>query len=346
MGRGRVRRRRGRVHAPLLNLSRDAWQHGVVTHDHSRPQAADPRSGQTRALSISLIANGVFMFVQFAAGFLFGSLALLADSAHMLSDVGALAIALAAHRLLRRPASDRHTYGLQRAEVLGAQANGILLLLAAAWIVFEATRRLREPQEIEGLGLLVVAFLGLSINVGSAVVLRRSQGNSLNMRGAVLHMALDAFGSAAALVAGLGVLLWNATWLDSTASFVIAVLILWSALHLLREATHVLLEGTPRGTEPAAVKEALTDDPDVESVHHLHLWNLASDVPALSAHVVVRSEPSLHEAQLHGNRLKEMLRDRFGIAHATLELECHPCEPVSAAPRDPAHPVEERRIPR
>lgn len=315
-----------------------AWEHESVTHDHGRRGGSDLRRGQTRALSISLLANGVFMFVQFAAGIVFGSLALLADSAHMLSDVGALAIALVAHRLLQRPASDRHTYGLQRAEVLGAQANGILLLLAAAWIVFEAARRLRDPQEIEGLGLLIVAFLGLSINVGSALLLRRSQGNSLNMRGAVLHMALDALGSAAALVAGVGVLLWNANWLDPTVSFIIAALILWSAVHLLREANHVLLEGTPRGTDPSGVKEALTADPEVDSVHHLHLWNLASDVLALSAHVVVRSEPSLHEAQLHGDRLKEMLRDRFGIAHATLELECHSCEALSAGPEDSVHP--------
>lgn len=283
-------------------------------------------------MSIALMANGAFMFVQFAAGLLFGSLALLADSAHMLSDVGALAIALAAHRLLRRPASDRHTYGLQRAEVLGAQANGILLLLVAVWIVFEAIQRLGDPQAVEGSGLLVVAFVGLMINIGSAILLRRNQGNSLNMRGAVLHMGLDALGSAAALAAGAGILLWDAHWLDPSASLLIAGLIAWSSLHLLREATHVLLEGTPRGTDPNSVKRALADDPEVDSVHHVHLWNLASDVLAMSAHVVVRSEPSLHDAQVHGDRLKTMLKDRFGIAHATLELECHSCEPSELAP--------------
>lgn len=275
------------------------------------------------------------MFVQAAAGLLFGSLALLADSAHMASDVAALAVALVAHRLLQRPASDRHTYGLQRAEVLGAQANGVLLALAAAWIVFEAIGRLRDPQEIEGLGLAIVAALGLGINVGSAVLLRRNQGNSLNMQGAVLHMALDALGSVAALIAGVGVLVWDAAWMDPTASLIIAGLILWSAAHLLRETTHVLLEGTPRGIDRNQVTAALAEDPEVESVHHVHLWNLASDVPALSAHVVVRAEPSLHEAQIHGDRLKSMLRDRFGIDHATLELECHSCEPQPAPSSSP-----------
>lgn len=297
-----------------------------MSHDHARTPSKDLRAGQTRALWISLWANGVFMFVQLAGGLIFGSLALLADSAHMLSDVGALAIALVAHRLLRRPASDRHTYGLQRAEVLGAQANGLILLAAAAWIVFEALDRLRDPPEVEGLGLVVIAFFGLAINVGSAVLLHRNQGNSLNMRGAFLHMSLDALGSVAALAAGFGVLFWEATWLDASASIVIAVLIVWSAIHLLREATHVLLEGTPKGIDPTAVTRALSEDPAVESVHHLHLWNLASDVPALSAHVVVRDEATLHEAQLHGDRLKAMLAGRFGIDHSTLELECHACE--------------------
>lgn len=305
-----------------------------MSHQHAHVHGSDPRSGQTRALSISLVANGLFMFVQFAAGIVFGSLALLADSAHMLSDVGALAVALGAHLLLRRPASDRHTYGLQRAEVLGAQANGLLLVLVAIWISYEAVQRMDGPHEVEGAGLAVVASVGLAINVGSALLLRRNQGNSLNMRGAVLHMALDALGSLAALIAGIGVLLWEAAWLDPVASVAIAGLIFWSSAHLLREATHVLLEGTPRGTDPKAVAHALADDPEVESVHHLHLWNLASDVPALSAHVVVRSEKSLHEAQIHGDRLKEMLQERFGIRHATLELECHSCESA----KESSHP--------
>lgn len=262
----------------------------------------------------------------------------MADSAHMLSDVSGLAIALGAHHLLQRPVSDRHTYGLQRAEVLGAQANGFLLLIAAAWICFEALRRIDGDPEIEGAGMALVAGAGLAINLASALLLRRNQGNSLNMRGAVLHMALDAIGSVAALGAGLGVLLWDATWLDPAVSLVIALLIAWSSLHLLREATHVLLEGTPRGTDPNEVKQALMDDPNVESIHHVHLWNLASDVPALSAHVVVHADMSLHDAQLHGERLKSMLDERFGIGHATLELECHPCEPLPRAGDGSVHP--------
>lgn len=279
---------------------------------------------------MALIANAAFMFVEFAGGIAFDSLALLADAGHMLSDVAALVIALIAHRLLTRPPSDRHTYGLQRAEVVAAQGNALLLLGLAAWLLFESAQRAGDPHDVQGGGLLVVATIGLIVNVGSAIVLNRNKGDSLNMRGALLHMVLDALGSVAAMAAGAGVLLWGARWLDPVASGAIALLIVWSAWHLLRETTHVLLEGTPRGLEPREIESALTADEAVESVHHLHLWNLASDAPALSAHIVVGSEASLHQAQLHSDRLKSMLRQRFGIGHATLELECHACDPEPA----------------
>lgn len=270
------------------------------------------------------------MFVEFAGGLAFDSLALLADAGHMLSDVAALVIALIAFRLLTRPPSDRHTYGLQRAEVVAAQGNALLLLGLAGWLLVEAASRARDPHEVEGGGLLMVATVGLAVNIGSAILLNRNKGDSLNMRGALLHMVLDALGSIAAMAAGAGILLWGARWLDPVASGAIALLIVWSGWHLLRETTHVLLEGTPRGLEPSDIESALTADAAVESIHHLHLWNLASDVPALSAHVVVGREATLHQAQLHSDRLKSMLRERFGVQHATLELECHTCDPEAA----------------
>lgn len=284
---------------------------------------------------MALAANATFIFVEFAGGIAFGSLALLADAGHMLSDVAALAIALLAHHLLTRPPSDRHTFGLQRAEVVGAQVNGLLLLGLAGWLLFEAIGRFGDPHPVEGLGLAIVAVGGLLVNLGSAALLHRVQGDSLNMRGALLHMSLDAVGSVAALVAGVGIIWWEARWMDPLASVAISLLIVWSAWHLLRETTHVLLEGTPRGLERAVIDSALAADEVVESVHHLHLWNLASDVPALSAHIVVGNERTLHDAQVHSGRLKAMLRERFGIEHATLELECHECGDETA--RDGAH---------
>ena len=292
-------------------------------HDHVHVS----RSMQRRALWISLVANAAFMVAEVIGGVAFNSLALLADAAHMLSDVAGLGIALVAQRLVDRPATARHTYGMQRAEVLGAQANGLLLLVAAGWIIVEAVRRIGEPADVIGAGVLVVASLGLAVNLGSAALLWRAEGHSLNMRGAVVHMALDAAGSVAAIVAGLAVIFWQATWVDPVVSILIAVLVVWSAWGLLRDTANVLLEGTPKGLDPAAVEAALGADSEVEAVHHMHLWNLASDVAALSAHVVLRGEISLHQAQNSGDRLKTMLEDNFGIAHSTLELECHPCDP-------------------
>jgi cobalt-zinc-cadmium efflux system protein len=286
------------------------------------------RSVQRRALWIALAANAAFLGAELAGGLAFRSLALLADAAHMLSDVAGLVIALVAQRLLDRPATARHTFGMQRAEVLGAQANGLTLLAVSGWIVFEAVGRIGTPADVVGPGVLVVATLGLGVNVASAVVLGRAQGASLNMRGAFVHMAADAAGSLAAIAAGVAIVVWSAGWVDPAASIVIAALVLWSAWGLLRDTSNVLLEGVPRGMDPSAITAAILAEHDVSAVHHLHLWNLASDVPALSAHVVLEGERSLHDAQTTGERLKVMLETNHGIAHATLELECHPCDPV------------------
>lgn len=294
---------------------------------------------QRRALWLALVANGLFLLVEVAGGVVFRSLALLADAAHMLSDVAALSIALVAQRLLHRPATPRHSFGLQRAEVLGAQANGLILLAVAGWIVYEAVRRIGEPADVVGGGLVVVAVVGLAVNIGSTVLLVRVQGESLNMRGAVLHMVVDAAGSVAAIATGVAVVVWQADWMDPLMSIVIALLVVWSAWRLLRDTANVFLEGTPRGMDPGRVEAALAADDAVEAVHHLHLWNLASDVPALSAHVLLCGDVSLHEAQATGDRLKALLDRRFGIAHATLELECHACE-LPAADRSAGHPAD------
>ena len=290
-------------------------------HDHN----IDGGQIRSRALWIALVANAGFVVAEIVGGIVFNSLALLADAAHMSSDVAGLGIALVAERLMRRPASARHTFGMQRAEVLGAQANAITLVLVAGWIFFEAVKRIPDPEPVEGGGLLVVAILGLAVNLGSAVILYRAKGQSLNMRGAVVHMLADAAGSVGVIVAGVAVLLWDAAWVDPVVSIAIGVLVLWSAAKLLRETTHILMEGVPRGLQPATVEAALEREAAVQGVHYLRLWNLASDVPALSAHVTLSGELSLHDAQNEGNRLKAMLRARFGIRYATLELECHPC---------------------
>ncbi len=306
-------------------------------HEHARGVDAVELAGRRRrALWIALAANGGFMVVEFVGGVVFGSLALLADALHMLSDVAALSIALIAQRLIDRPASVRHTFGLQRAEVLGAQANGVLLLASAGWVLFEAARRIGDPPEVVGAGVLIVATVGLLINVGSAVLLLRASGRSLNMRGAYTHMLADAVGSLGAIVAGLAIVLFAAYWVDAAAAVFIGLLVIATAWRLLRDTTHVLLEGAPEDIDAEQVEAWLTRAPGVASVHHMHLWHLTSETTALSAHVVLDDEPSLHEAQARGDHLKEGLASRFSIMHATLELECHDCEPMPAPDAQPA----------
>ena len=275
---------------------------------------------------MALAVNAVFFLAEIVGGVAFHSLALMADAAHMFTDVVALAVALLAIGLTRRPSTERHTFGLERAEVLGALVNGLALLVAGVWIVVEGIHRIGSPTDVAGGGVLVVASIGIVVNVASAIVLGRSQGRSLNMRGAVVHMVTDAIGLAGTCVAAIAVLVADATWADPTVSLGIAALVLYAGGRLLVDTVHVLLEGTPFGMNSTEVEATLLSAPGVEAVHHLHLWSLASDVPALSAHVVVEGEVSLHDAQEIGDDLKERLAQQHGIVHATLELECHACD--------------------
>lgn len=267
----------------------------------------------------------MFLVVELVGGFLFGSLALLADAAHLTSDVLALGLALAALALAQRPATERHTYGFERAEVLAAQANGVLLLVGAIAVAVEATRRLGSPHHVDAVGVLVVGGAGLVVNVGSAFVLARAAHGSLNLRAAFLHMAFDALGSLAVIVAAAGTLVFATERLDPIASLVIAALVVFGAWRLLRDSTRVLLEAVPTDVDVAAVRAALAEQAGVEAVHHLHVWALGAEHTALSAHVVLAGPLSLHEAQQRSDALKVVLAERFGIEHATLEVECHAC---------------------
>ena len=254
-------------------------------HAHTAPSDGTTETHRTRvrALQIALVANGVFFGVQLAAGIAFGSLALIADSAHMASDVVALALALLAQALITRPASTRNTYGMQRAEVLAAQANAAVLVLVSGWVVYEAIQRFSHPEPVDGLGVVVVGVLGLAVNAGSAWIIARSSGDSLNLRGAFLHLASDAAGSVGVVIAGFVVIATGADWVDPLVSILISVLVLVAAWQLLRDATRVLLEGAPKGLDVDAVEQALTTAEGVDAVHHLHVWSIGSETPALSA---------------------------------------------------------------
>lgn len=303
-------------------------------HQHDLPAPGRAR----RVLWCTLAVNAVLLGAEIAGGLAFGSLALLADAAHQASDVAALGVALVAQNLVTRPGSARHTYGLRRAEALGAQVNAVLLIAAAVWVFVEAAQRLGSEESINGTGVIVLATVALTLNVASAVLLRRVRGYDLNLRGAFLHMSADAAGSAGAVGAGVAVVTVDARWVDPVASILIGLLVVWSAWRLLRDTTHVLLEGAPRGLDLTAVESAIASTSGVAAVHHLHVWEVGSDLPALSVHVVLHGEPTLHDAQTQGVGLKAMLAQRFGIEHATLELECHECDA-------PEHGVRGARLP-
>ena len=205
------------------------------------------------------------------------------------------------------------------------------------WIVIEAVNRLASPEHVDGLGLAVIAAGGLVVNVVGVVIIGHAGTRDLNMRGAFVHLAADAIGSLGALTAGIVIIITGDDRVDPAISIFIALLVVWAAWGLLRDTTHVLLEGTPRGVDADEVAAALAAAPGVSTVHHLHVWELASDMPALSAHVVLTDEPSLHDAQARGDELKALLAQRFGIDHTTLELECHDCEESVPRCRVTAH---------
>jgi cobalt-zinc-cadmium efflux system protein len=296
---------------------------------HHRPSSSDlaeVRGRQRGALWAALGLNLGALAVQVVGGLAFGSLALLAAAAHLASDVAGLLVALAAAHLATRPASGRHTYGYQRAEVLGAQLNAASLLGVTVWVVVEAVQRLQHPVELDAGPVLVIGAIGLGANVASAVLLGRVAGESLNMRGAMLHMTADALGSVGVIVAALVAATTDTTTADPIASLVISGLVLWSSWGLLRSDTRVLLEAAPASVDLGEVTTLLESDPAVDAVHHLHVWSIASDAVALSGHVVLRDIEDLHAAQVVGDRLRHRLDHDLRIRHATLELECHPCE--------------------
>jgi cobalt-zinc-cadmium efflux system protein len=262
--------------------------------------------------------TGGFMLVEVAGGIAFNSLALLADAGHMVSDTFSLVLALGAVTLAARPATSKRTFGYRRAEILAALVNGVLLVVVSAWITVEAVRRLSEPVEVLGGGMLAVACAGLLVNGVSAWVLIRSDGGSLNVRAALRHVLGDLAGSVGAIFAALTILLtgWEAA--DAVASILISVLIALSAWSILRESVDVLLEGTPSGLDSETVGNAMASVAGVEQVHDLHVWQITSGFPSLSAHVLVAPE-----ADCHGIRrdVEQMLQERFEITHTTLQVE-------------------------
>jgi cobalt-zinc-cadmium efflux system protein len=286
------------------------------THAHGLSGESDAkRLGGAFALIVA------FMVVELVAGILASSLALISDAGHMLTDAVALGLALAALRLANRPPTGSFTYGLRRAEILSAQINGITLLLLGGLIVFEGIRRLIDPPDVEGGLVLVVAVIGIGVNLVAARMLAGAERRSLNVEGAFLHVVTDLFAFIATAIAGALILIWGFERADGIASLLIAALMFWAAYGLLRETGRVFMEAAPPGLDPDAIGEALVHEAGVVEVHDLHVWEVTTGMPALSAHMIVRGDADCHEARWRAARL---LADRFGVEHSTLQVEHEP----------------------
>lgn len=256
------------------------------------------------------------MVVEVVVGLIADSLAVLADAAHMLSDAGALGLALFAAWIGSRPVSAGRTFGYLRAEILAALANGVALVALAIWIFLQAIDRLRDPPEPLGGWILAVGLAGLAVNLAAAAILGRS--GSLNVRAAFRHVVADVLGSVGVIVAGAVILATGWNYADPLVSLAIAGLVLASSWAILRDSVSVLLEGTPSGMDAAEIGRAMAETDGVTEVHDLHVWAISSGFPSLSAHVLVPPGDDCHAVR---RRLEALLRERFGLAHVTLQVE-------------------------
>jgi cobalt-zinc-cadmium efflux system protein len=296
-----------------------------VTHDHDHRHVDD-----RRALVIALALIVAFLIAEVVAALIAGSLALLADAGHMLTDAGALAFALFAATLAARPAQGRWTFGYKRLEILAAQANGLTLLVVALLILYGSVRRLASPSDVRGGIVLAVALGGIAVNAAATAVLSRASRESLNVRGAFLHVATDTVAFAGTAVAGALILVTGWDRFDPIASIGVAALMLWASWGLLRESASIFLERSPAGIDPDAVGRALVNEPEVVEVHDLHVWTVTSGFPALAAHVLVQPEADCHAIR---RRLAQMLHDRFEVEHTTLQVDHAEPRLLSIEPR-------------
>ena len=294
-------------------------EHQVGGHDH-HGQSHDYTDANRRSLAIALALIGGFMVAEVIGGVLSGSLALLSDAGHMITDAAAITLALVAQRMAQRDASAERTFGYLRAEVLAAMLNALSLWLIAGWVFFEAYHRFRDVPEVEGGLLLVIGLLGLLVNVAAAWVLHRSAEHSMNVEGAFRHVMADLMGSAGVVISGIVILTLGWTIVDPILSVLIGLLILGSAWRLTVKAFHVLMEAVPDNIDVYALCHELEEQHGVTLVHDVHVWTISSGHESFTAHVLV--DPAYRgdmDELIH--RMKEIARHDFGIGHITIQAE-------------------------
>lgn len=293
--------------------------HAHGGHAHG---AGATRAGNRKRLAVVLALVVAYMVAEVVGGLLTNSLALLADAGHMLSDAGALALSLFALWIAERPPTPRRRYGYYRTEILAALVNGATLVAVAIFIFVEAWERLREPPEVQGALMMGIAAGGLAVNLAGLWILNAGRAESLNMRGAWLHVLTDALGSVGAILGGFLIWAFDWAWADPAVSVLIGLLVVVSSWNLLRETVAVLMESAPAGLDVDAVRDAMAGVPGVTAVHDLHVWSITSGMVALSAHVQVADRQPGNAVLAD---LRERLHERFGIDHSTIQLEREGC---------------------
>ncbi|MDH3811757.1 MAG: cation diffusion facilitator family transporter [Gammaproteobacteria bacterium] len=302
-------------------MGHDHHQHD---HDHDHAHVHEASESNLKRVMIALVLTGTFMFVEIVGGILSGSLALLADAGHMLTDTMALALAAAAFHVSKRPPGGSLTYGYQRFQILAAFVNGLSLLFIVGWILYEAVERFVTPRDILGETMLVVAAAGLVVNIISFAVLHTGDQENLNIRGAALHVAGDLLGSVAAIVAAIVIIYTGWTLIDPILSVAVAMLILRSAWSLLKRSAHVLLEGAPDWLDVSDMQERVVANvPGVSGIHHVHVWGLTPQQLMLTMHVTLADNvPSQSDVV---RRVKAFVEQEYGIGHSTVEVEIDGC---------------------
>ena len=284
-------------------------------HHHHHGVSADADS---RKLALVLALITTFMCVEVVVGIAADSLALLSDAAHMLTDAGALVLSLVAIRLARRPAAGALTFGLKRSEILAAAINGSTLLVLGLLIVYEGVRRVLDPPAVEGAPVLIVAVVGIAVNLAATSILARANRQSLNVEGAFQHILTDLAAFVATAIAGATILLTGFREADGIAALLVAALMLRAAYGLLRDSGRIFLEAAPRGLDPDAIGMRMAGEKGVKEVHDLHIWEVTSGFPALSAHILVGRDRDCHDAR---RELERILHDEFHIEHTTLQVD-------------------------
>lgn len=295
-----------------------------MSHDHHTHHDQGVSKNNVTRVKLALVLTGVFTLVEFAGGIISGSLALLADAGHMLTDTFALGLAAFAFHVSARPADAKRSFGYHRFQIIAAFVNGLSILLIVAWIVFEAIQRLLEPPDVIGGTMLLVAIIGLVVNVVAFVILHGGDQENLNIRGAVLHVMGDLLGSVAAVAGAIVIIRTGWMPIDPILSLLVAALLLRSAWQLTRRSAHILLEGSPEWLDVQEMREKIVATvPAVLDIHHVHVWGLTPQHPILTMHVVLQEAPENSTAIVRC--VKETLEAEFGVTHSTIELEVDDC---------------------